>query len=77
MRAYKEAGFRPIDGYQLRYLYFLDPSTRERLTVPILPFSRIEEMGAGMYKGEKRVKQAMTENPSEQRQGSTDPHAPI
>ena len=24
-----------------------------RLTVPILPFSKIDEMGAGMYKGEK------------------------
>lgn len=41
------------EGHQLRYLYFLNPSARERLTVPILPFSKIEDMGAAMYRGEK------------------------
>jgi hypothetical protein len=46
-------------GFQLRYIYFLNPSARERLTVPILPFSRIAEMGASMYRGERtRPKQA-------------------
>lgn len=40
-------------GYQLRYIYFLNPEARQRLTVPILPFSKIDEMGAGMYRGEK------------------------
>ena len=44
-----------IDGFQLRYIYFLDKSARERLTVPIIPFSKIQEMGAGMYKGAKRA----------------------
>lgn len=53
MRQYIEAGFRPLPGYQLRYIYFLDPTARERLTVPILPFSEIERRGAGMYKGER------------------------
>jgi len=49
-----------IKGFQLRYIYFLNPSARQRLTVPILPFSKIDEMGAGMYKGRpKRDKQAM------------------
>lgn len=43
-----------ISGYQLRYIYFIDKSYRERLTVPELPFSEIERLGAGMYKGEKR-----------------------
>ena len=42
-----------LTGYQLRYIYFVDPSARERLTVPEIPFSRIDELGAGMYKGEK------------------------
>lgn len=41
-----------LDGYQLRYVYFLDPKYKERLTVPILPFSEIDKIGAGMYKGE-------------------------
>lgn len=42
-----------LTGYQLRYIYFIDKSCREKLTVPEIPFSRIDEMGAGMYKGEK------------------------
>ena len=46
-----------IKGYQLRYIYFLNPAARQRLTVPVLPFSKIDEMGAGMYKGQpKRAK---------------------
>lgn len=53
MKQFIAAGFKPIDGYQLRYVYFLDPTARERLTVPILPFSEIERRGAGMYKGHK------------------------
>jgi hypothetical protein len=52
MRAYKAAGFRPLPGFQLRYLYFLDPTARARLTVPVLPFSKIAEMGATMYRGQ-------------------------
>ncbi len=51
MKAYVDAGFKPIPGFQLRYLYFLDPPARQRLTVPILPFSEIEKRHAGMYKG--------------------------
>lgn len=55
MRLYVEAGFKPLPGFQLRYVYFLDPTARERLTCPILPFSRIAEMGAGMYRGKLRA----------------------
>lgn len=53
MKKYIEAGFVPLDGFQLRYIYFIDKSYRERLTVPEIPFERIKEMGAAMYKGEK------------------------
>lgn len=42
-----------LQGYQLRYIKPLNSSIKERLTVPILPFSKIDEVGAGMYKGEK------------------------
>lgn len=45
-----------IPGYQLRYIFFLDSSAREKLTVPILPFSEIDRRGAGMYKGKPRVR---------------------
>lgn len=49
---YIKAGTEAIQGYMLRYIYFLDPKWRKRLTVPEIPFSKIDEMGAGMYKGE-------------------------
>lgn len=75
MKAYTEAGFKKLPGYQMRYIYFLDPTARARLTVPEVPFSKINEMGAGMYLGTKRDKQAMT-GPPAQRRGSTDHHAP-
>jgi hypothetical protein len=48
-------GAKPIPGFQLRYIYFLDPTARDRLTVPILPFSEIDKRGAGMYKGKQRL----------------------
>lgn len=54
MKIYKDAGWKPKEGFQLRYIYFLDPTARQRLTVPILPFSEIERRGAGMYKGKKK-----------------------
>ena len=44
-------GWKKIKGYQLRYIYLIDKSCK--ITVPILPFSKIDVMGAGMYKGEK------------------------
>lgn len=45
--------FKPLGGYMLRYIYFIDKSYRQRLTVPEIPFSKIDEVGAGMYKGER------------------------
>lgn len=54
--------WKPLEGYQLRYVYFLNPAARERLTVPVIPFERIAEMGASMYRGERtRPKQATAE----------------
>lgn len=44
-----------LSGNQLRYIYFLHSNEKQNLTVPILPFSKIDEMGAGMYKGQKRI----------------------
>jgi hypothetical protein len=44
-------GSKNLEGFQLRYVYFLDPKYREFLTVPILPFSEIKKVGATMYKG--------------------------
>lgn len=41
----------PLVGQQLKYIYLIDKTCK--ITVPILPFSMIDEMGAGMYKGKK------------------------
>ena len=46
-----EAGAKNVTGFQNRYIYLIDKSCK--ITVPILPFSKIDEMGAGMYRGEK------------------------
>lgn len=64
MRAYREAGFEPIPGFQLRYIYFINPAARQRLTVPVLPFSKIADMGAGMYRGKSRTKDQAPANPA-------------
>lgn len=52
MKMFRE-NFKPLDGFMLRYVYFIDKRCKEKLTVPIIPFSKIDELGAGMYKGEK------------------------
>lgn len=54
-RFMRRCGAVKTEGFQLRYIYFLDQSARDRLTVPVLPFSEIDRRGAGMYKGQKRV----------------------
>lgn len=43
--------WKPFEGYQLKYVYLIDKSCK--LTKPEIPFSEIDEIGAGMYKGEK------------------------
>ena len=68
-------GAEKIPGYQLRYIYFLNTDARERLTVPVLPFSKIDEMGAGMYKGKpKRMTEANSGDQPESG-GATPTHA--
>lgn len=44
-------GSEYLNGFQMRYIYLIDKTCK--ITVPILPFSKIDEMGAGMYKGKK------------------------
>ena len=38
-------------GFQLRYIYIIDKSCK--INVPIIPFSKIDELGVGMYRGKK------------------------
>lgn len=48
----KTIGAEKLNGFSFRYIYFIDKSCRQKLTVPEIPFSKIDELGAGMYKGE-------------------------
>ena len=47
----KKIGAKALAGYQLRYIYIIDQDAQ--LNCPNIPFSKIKEVGAGMYKGEK------------------------
>ena len=51
----KPVGSTFLEGFQLRYIYFINKDAQKRLTVPIIPFSKIAELGASMYKGKKRA----------------------
>ena len=52
--ATRPAGAVPLEGFQLRYIYFFSPEARARLSCDVLPFSAIQEAGAAMYKGKAR-----------------------
>lgn len=76
LKPFFKFGCKYVEGYQMRYIYFIDKAARSRLSVPEIDFSKIEELGAQMYKGvPMREKQAMT-SPEAQRRGSADLHAP-
>ena len=51
MKQYKDAGWKPKEGFQLRYIYIIDKSCH--LNTNDLPFSEIDKLNAGMYRGEK------------------------
>ncbi|MEE9472288.1 MAG: hypothetical protein V3W32_11280, partial [Gemmatimonadota bacterium] len=54
----RELGARQLEGFQIRYLYFLNPEARYRLTVPEIPYSEIAARGATMYRGQKAERRA-------------------
>tara|TARA_R100001530_G_C4306339_1_gene151780 strand:+ start:607 stop:1323 length:717 start_codon:yes stop_codon:yes gene_type:complete len=62
-----------LKGYQLRYIYLIDKSCK--ITVPILPFSEIDKMGARMYLGISGEKVSRSSS-EESRRCNTDPNAP-
>ena len=51
--ALNKKDFKRLDGYMLRYIYFIDKKCIKDLNCEIIPFSKIKEMGASMYKGVK------------------------
>lgn len=70
-------GAERIKGFMLRYVYFLNPAARSRLTVPELPYSEIEKQGAGMYKGLTRVKHSIDAAGVHPDQGGAEPTHPL
>lgn len=51
LKLFLNAGCKNLEGFQNRYIYLIDKSCK--LNVPVIPFEKIDEVGAGMYKGEK------------------------
>lgn len=49
----KRIGAECLGGFQLKYIYFLNPAARDRLTVPVLHYDEIKKQGAQMYKGNR------------------------
>lgn len=49
----EKVGATILEGYQLRYIYFIDKKYRKKLTVEEIDFSEIKRVGAKMYKGKK------------------------
>lgn len=49
----RECGGTILPGHQLRYVNFIDPTWRDRLTVPEVPYTDIVSRGARMYLGER------------------------
>jgi hypothetical protein len=48
---YNFKGAKALPGFQNRYIFLIDKSCN--ITVPTIPFEKIDELGAGMYKGQK------------------------
>lgn len=43
--------WKAFEGFQFKYVYLIKKGLK--LNAPVIPFSKIDEIGAGMYKGEK------------------------
>lgn len=78
IKPYIDGGAKFKEGFQLRYIYFIDPTYREKLTVPELPYSEIERRGAGMYKGKPRGRGETDSAPqSNEETGGASPTRPL
>lgn len=77
-RLVQDFGGEALTGYQLRYIYLIDKTLK--INCPIIPFSEILKVGAGMYRGvSKPACEAFTDDATGKpaREGVRfDPHAP-
>lgn len=49
----RKIGAECLPGFQIKYIYFLNPEAKSRLTVPVLPFSELAKQKANMYRGKR------------------------
>lgn len=56
--AARKSGAKPLEGFQLRYIYFLHPAERANLVCAEIPFAEIARRGASMYLGNPRAESA-------------------
>ena len=68
----KAAGGRPIPGYQMRYIKFLDPAWVDRLTVNTIPFEQIPD-DVRMYRGKKMRRPTKRDPEDHSGKGGADP----
>lgn len=69
----KHKKLEKLEGFSLRYIYFVDPACKQRLTVPIIPFSKIREIGATMYKGQRPVSGMVSRSANQPGIGGSNP----
>lgn len=65
MRPFIQAGWTCLDGYMFRYILPLKTGILERLTVPTIPYSKIDEVGGRMYRGNRLA--SIVDAPRDQR----------
>ena len=73
----QHTGGEVLTGYQLRYIYFINKAARKRLTVKEIPFSRIREIGASMYKGKRAASIDIDASAHQQKEGGESPTAAL
>lgn len=56
--------WEPVPGYSLRYVRFLDPAWRDRLTVEPIPYERLRKLGVSMYRGRRLDERPESEDDS-------------
>ena len=45
-------GWKKLEGYMYRYIYFVNPKAKKRYIGEFVPFSKIKELNIQMYKGQ-------------------------
>lgn len=66
--------WKPIAGYMLRYIYFLNVDARKRIATDVIDYKNIKAMGVNMYKG---MRASSVESGTSSYQGEGNGESPI